>query len=140
MSTAAEGGVAAKFMDRNLGALDVYTPTGNTKPAKADAYKYFGVLYQHGRPTPFSGQGVGESINTYTAIYNGAATKLSSGSIGGYTQSNTAVSSVTSAIQNPNTYYYNGSYTWYNFADISLWSDYGTNKSIYDLCHRKTGN
>lgn len=124
-----------KFMDRNLGAL----AATSTQPAAAQAYKYFGLLYQHGRPTPFTGQGIGTAVNTYTAIYDKNAAKITGG-IGnaGFTQIGTAVADVTSAIKTPNIYYSwrhsSGSNTWYNFADTSLWSDYGTNKSIYDPC------
>lgn len=122
-----------KFMDRNLGALAAIT----TQPTQEEAYKYFGLLYQHGRPTPFTGQGIGTTVSIYTKIYRGDGTEITPGSIGGYTFTEAAVNTVTAAIEAPMVYYsydFTTGWSWLS-TDISLWSDYGKNsKSIYDPC------
>lgn len=120
-ATSVNGG--GKFMDRNLGAL----ATTNEKPQTDDAYKYFGLLYQHSRPTPITGQGIGNT-RSYTAIYSNDGTLISESGFGEYTQSQMPVSAST-AIQNPTLYYDK----WYT-DDTSLWSDYDVEKSIYDPC------
>lgn len=130
-NTSLNGG--GNFMDRNLGALAATT----TQPETDNAYKYFGLLYQHGRPTPFTGQGIGTTRDTYTCIYDEDGIQITtSANTGGYDISGTAVSNVTTAIQKPKTFYsqsLSDSYSWFN-QNYSLWSDYGANKSIYDPC------
>lgn len=128
-NTSLNGG--GKFMDRNLGAL----ATTTSQPAAADAYKYFGMYYQHGRPTPFAGQGEGTAADTYTKLYKGDGTEIKEG-VGGYAQSNTAVSSVTEAVETPDTYYFLQYPPYWNWisVNLALWSDSGVNKSIYDPC------
>lgn len=128
-TTPAVNGV--RFMDRNLGA---HAATA-TKPAAADAYKYFGNLYQWGRFQPFTGQGnTTATTPLYPTIFNGNNGAIPSGSIGGFTYTTAYAAAMASLIDSPqyilNDPNNNGGLITGN---PTTWSDTG-DKSVFDPC------
>lgn len=142
-------GTGKMFMDRNLGALSATA----IQPTEADAYKYFGLLYQWGRKEPFTGAGpqytttLGSDVNSIpTAIFNQAGVWIQTSTetsntlpitntLGGYIYQPSAAASTYTLLINPTTHYCasdNGIIT----SNPNTWVPYSSNipKSIYDPC------
>lgn len=139
-----------KFMDRNLGALSATA----TQPTAADAYKYFGLIYQWGRKEPFTGAGPqytttlsadvnsiptaifdksGKWIQTATETDNNIPETLTKG---GFMVDNNVAASTYILLTNPTTHYYTNGALLAN--NPNTWAPYNsttaTPKTIYDPC------
>ena len=127
------------IMDRNLGAIITDVGVNDNLPlttATADAFKYFGLMYQFGRKDPFMYAKEPSSGSTFADFYNADGnsmpTPTASAAVG-----STSTSFLAKAVMNPTTFYKEGSGNWTK-ESAGLWGELnGTtevDKSPFDPC------